>query len=255
MKLFYKEVGSGEPLVIVHGLFGSGDNWMTLARQLSAYFRVILPDMRCHGKSGNAMEINYDLMAQDLHELLQELGISRIYLAGHSMGGKVAMKFVDLYPEMVVKLMVIDIANRVYNLSSHHEIINAVLSVPLDENSTRTGVEAALAKSITHAETRQFILKSLGRDAKKHLAWDIPFETLQTEIDNIGTKLTFRTTFALPTLVVNGSKSDYVLAADIDALKLSFVNLKTETIRGAGHWVHAERPQEMYNSFYTFFHE
>ena len=171
MKLNYKKSGSGPPLVILHGLFGSLDNWFSIAKELVEHYTLYLVDQRNHGDSPHAEEWNYAVMVEDLKELIDDEGLEKIYLMGHSMGGKTVMKFAVTYPERVEKLIVADIAPRFYPIH-HQTILEGLNSLNLNQIKSRKEADDQLAQYIPELGVRQFLLKSLTRDSEG-FAWKI----------------------------------------------------------------------------------
>lgn len=241
MELTFKNTGSGFPLVILHGVFGSGDNWLTVSKLLSEHFNIILPDQRNHGRSPWSDEFTYQAMANDLHELVLKLGFPKIHLLGHSMGGKVAMKFATLYPELIDHLIVVDIAPHPYP-AHHGKILEALTTLNLDHLTSRSEAENHLAILIPDNDTRQFLLKNLYRNAENKFAWRINLPVIDREIENVGEGLPANSKIDLPTLFIRGGKSWYVSDADIAEIHTIFTRASVETIATAGHWVQAEQP-------------
>jgi len=162
MRLHFKESGNGQPLIILHGLFGSSDNWMAVAPKLAEHFRVFVIDLRNHGQSPHSAEMDYALMAGDVAEFLDVNNFADAALMGHSLGGKVAMQFALSYPNRVTKLIVSDMVPRVYE-PSHAKIISALLALDLNAFQSRQPIEEALAAEIPSLAVRRFLLKNLGR--------------------------------------------------------------------------------------------
>ena len=164
MKLFYRKYGEGPPLVILHGLYGSSDNWVTLAKKLSDSFTVYLPDQRNHGQSPHSETHDYDSMRDDLYEMVNDLALKKFFLAGHSMGGKTAISFALKWPEMLNGLLIADISPFTYETDGHsaynqHSIIlNAILSFDLNKISTRNEAEKLLSEKIPSEKERGLIL-------------------------------------------------------------------------------------------------
>lgn len=243
MKLNYKRFGEGDPLIVLHGLFGSLDNWMTLGKMWSDKFDVILVDQRNHGQSPHSEDFSYSTMADDLLLLMNDLGLDRAIILGHSMGGKTAMEFSMLHPEKVEKLVVVDIAPVKYQVH-HYSIIDALKSVPLQDVASRKEAEAYLAEHIAELGTRQFLLKNLYWREKTQLAWRFNLEVLANEILPISEYDIAKGVYENDTLFVKGEKSDYIVQKYLPLIELKFPNYKLETIKGAGHWVHAEKMKE-----------
>ena len=183
MKLNFKKTGTGKPLVILHGLFGSADNWFSIAKELEKDFTLYLVDQRNHGDSPHSEEWNYGVMVEDLKELIDEEGLDRIYLMGHSMGGKTAMNFAVEYPERVDRLIVADIAPRYYEVH-HQTILEGLNSIKLDQIKSRKEADDQLAKYIDEVGIRQFLLKSLGRNSEGFV-WKINLPVITENIEEI----------------------------------------------------------------------
>ncbi len=245
MNLYYKELGTGKPLVILHGLFGSLDNWQTHAKRLSDYFRVILVDQRNHGHSNWSNEFSYELLAADLKELTDQLGLKNFYLMGHSMGGKTAMTFVQNFENRVEKLIVVDIGIKQYPMH-HKEILLGIHTVSSSDMSSRSEAEKLLIPFVPDFGTRQFLLKNLYWKEKEKLAWRMNVAVLEQQMENILAPIPQKEVFT-PTLFIRGEKSGYILEEDFSELEDVFPDSTIETIENAGHWVHAEKPEEFLN--------
>ena len=243
MTLNYKKIGTGRPLIILHGLFGSLDNWMTLAKKWSEDFEVYIVDQRNHGQSPHSIDFSYPLMAEDLKELMDHLNLRSAILLGHSMGGKTVMEFSMKYAKIVEKLIVVDIAPVSYDVH-HYKVIDALKSVPLSDISSRKEAEKFLSQYIPDAGTRQFLLKNLYWEESDKLAWRFNLEVLANEIIPISEYAIAEGEFVKETLFIAGAKSDYILPEYGAKIKLKFPSYKLESIANAGHWVHAERMNE-----------
>lgn len=250
MKLNFKKVGEGKPLVILHGLFGSADNWFSIARELDKEFTMYLVDQRNHGDSPHSSAWNYDLMVEDLKELLDDEGLDKANLMGHSMGGKTVMNFALKYPERVEKLIVADIAPRYYPV--HHEsILEGLNSLDLKAINSRKEADEALAKYISEPGIRQFLLKSLGRDAEG-FAWKINLPVITKNIENVGEALPEGESFDGPTLFLAGANSHYIQQKDLPEILEFFPNYELEFVKNAGHWLHAEQPHAVVEEIRRF---
>ena len=250
MKLHYRELGEGQPLVILHGLFGNSDNWQTHAKKLSEYFRVILVDQRNHGHSDWSDEFSYDLMAADLDELFIDLNLKKAIVLGHSMGGKTAIRFTQLYPSKIEKLIVVDIGVKEYPMH-HEEILNGLHSIDLEKVTTRSEAEEILSKYIPSNGVRQFLLKNLYWIEKGKLAWRMNIPVLEKEMSEILTVLPNNEIFN-STLFIRGMLSNYILDEDIPQLEDQFTDFQIVSIENAGHWVHAEAPLEFIEKVLEF---
>jgi pimeloyl-ACP methyl ester carboxylesterase len=231
-------------LVLLHGLFGSSDNLGTIARELSTDREVILVDQRDHGRSPHTDRITYPLMAEDVHALLSGLGVKDITLVGHSMGGKTAMVLTQQHPELVKRLVVIDIGPREYPFSNHEHIVEGLLASDLANKTSRQEVEQHMARYVEEPGVIQFIMKSLYWTDDQRLAWRFNVPVIARDMKDILAGIgpeTVRT----PTLFIRGGKSDYIVREDLPAIKEQFPNSRVATIDYAGHWVHAQAPEEV----------
>ncbi len=243
MKLFYRQYGeSGMPMVILHGLFGQSDNWTTLARAWSTQYRVFVLDQRNHGQSPHSETFDYPSMAEDLRETLDSLGLDKIYLLGHSMGGKTAMFFALKHPDRIEKMLVADIGPRYYR-PHHTDIISGLQSVAPETLSSRAEAEQRLSHFVPEASTRQFLLKNLYRTEDGGFAFRFHLAAIASQIEHIG-KAVPPEKCTVETLFVRGEKSRYILPEDWPAIQAQFPNSTLETIAEAGHWLHAEKPSE-----------
>lgn len=249
MKLFSKILGEGKPLLILHGVFGSGDNWGTLGRKWSETYEVHLLDARNHGHSQHSDEFNYEAMADDLLEYMGDKNLAKAHILGHSMGGKVAMLFAVYHPEKVEKLIVADIAPKAYK-PHHQEILAALQGLDLPNLQTRAEAEDAFA--ITEPGTRQFLLKSLFWKEKGKLAWRFNLPIIAEKISEVGEALPPPAIFYGQTLFVRGAKSRYILDADLENIEAHFPEMQLKTIQDAGHWLHAEKPTAFFETVNEF---
>ncbi len=250
MKLHVREMGEGFPLVILHGLFGFSDNWQTHAKKLAAYYRVVLVDLRNHGHSPWSDEFSYQLMVNDLKELVDDLGIQKMHLLGHSMGGKVAMLFAQQYTKSIDKLLVVDIGIKAYPMH-HQHILAGMHAIDLNTITARSQAEAILKEHIDSDGVRQFLLKNLYWKDKGQLAWRMNVDVLEREMPEILAALPEKETF-VPTLFIRGALSNYILDEDFSAIEEVFPEAEFVTIDHAGHWVHAEAPEEFIDAVLSF---
>ncbi len=244
MKLAYKEYGEGKPLVILHGLFGFSDNWVTHAKKFSTYFRVIIVDLRNHGYSPWSDDFSYQLMVDDVKELMDDLEIKKCILLGHSMGGKTAMLFAQQFPKMLEKLVVVDMGVKSYPLH-HQHILDSFKNIDLSKLSARSEAEKLLAQFVESNGVRQFLLKNLYWKDKGKLAWRVNFPVLEREMNEILSALPFQEVM-VPTLFVRGALSNYIEDNDFEQIETYFHDSQIETVANSGHWVHAEAPEEFF---------
>lgn len=241
ISLFFRQVGEGHPIVLLHGVFGSSDNLVTVSRSLADRgYQVFALDARNHGQSPRTDEFDYPSMALDVEHFLIENGLDNVTLVGHSMGGKVAMQYVSTY-HRARRLVVVDIAPKHYPVH-HDHIMEALQSVPLATLSSRKEAEDHLARFIPKAEERQFILKNLYRREDGSFDWRIHVEVLAREIHQVGRDVLPSGIYELPSLFLVGSDSSYILPEDHATIQRFFPEAHIQTINGAGHWVHAQQP-------------
>jgi esterase len=257
MDLNFKEFGSGEPLVILHGLFGTLDNWQTIARQLSENFTVYIVDLPNHGRSPHTKgEFDYSEMSDAVAEFLTKNWIHETRLIGHSMGGKLAMQLALQQPDLIKKLAVIDIAPKKYS-GGHEAIFKALFALDLDKLSDRKEAEHFLIEKLPEesAGTIQFLLKNLSRRADHEgggFEWKMNLDVLWANYPRILDKLEGDVPFRKSTLFVRGGNSNYIKDADFPIISQLFPNSTIQTIDNAGHWVHAEKPKELLETLKNF---
>jgi len=243
MKLHYEAYGEGHPLVILHGLFGSLGNWRTLSKTFSQFFHVFAIDQRNHGRSPHSAIFNYLVIAEDLHEFMQRQALSSAYLLGHSMGGKAAMRFAVTYPEMVDKLIIVDITPKTYP-PGHEDVFAGLHALDLSALHSRQAADIALAKHLPDLSLRQFLLKNLERDASGSFRWRMNLDGIYKNYLEMLKQEKMSGTFPKPTLFIKGGNSAYIQERDIVTIREIFPQARLVSIPKTGHWVHAEAPQE-----------
>ncbi len=241
--LSYSRGGSGQPLIIMHGLFGSSRNWQTLARALSADHEVFNVDLRNHGQSFHADEMNYEVMAADLAALLEQLGLADCDLLGHSMGGKVAMALALTRPRLVARMVIADIAPVAY---FHHydDLIEPILALPLATLESRAQAEQLLRQNIPEDQLRAFLLQNLQRSGDSW-QWRVNWRVIQRDMEWLTGFVDLPQDWRIekPTLFLRGDRSDYIGEAEIEVIEAHFDAAEIATVEDAGHWLHAEQPQ------------
>jgi pimeloyl-ACP methyl ester carboxylesterase len=245
-------VGKGKPFVILHGFLGMGDNWKTLGRQFSELnFEVHLVDQRNHGRSFHSENFSYEVMAEDLKAYCDAHHLNDIVLLGHSMGGKTAMLFATLFPEIVDKLIVADISPRYYPV--HHDaILKGLSALNFDLIRRRGEADKILETFVSDAGIRMFLLKNLYWAEKGRLGLRINLETLKNQVSEVGEALPIHATFSKNTLFLKGDRSEYISISDEDLIHRHFPNAIVKTISNAGHWLHAENPEEFFKAVVKF---
>jgi pimeloyl-ACP methyl ester carboxylesterase len=244
MQLHFKQLGHGKPIVLLHGLFGQADNWFGVAPKLAEKFHLLMPDLRNHGHSPHHPEMDYPLMAADVDRFFAANKIESASIVGHSMGGKVAMQLALDYPARVKKLVVMDIAPRAYQ-RAHDHIFDALLALDLQQFRMRQEIEDVLEPDIPSLSLRRFLLKNLGRDNHGNFVWKMNLRGVADNYLNLGKVLVAgEKSFVGPTLFIRGGKADYINEADKPDIQRLFPAAEIQTIPEAGHWIHADAPNE-----------
>jgi esterase len=252
MKLYFRKFGEGQPLIIIHGLFGQSDNWNSLAKQFSEKgFEVFIIDQRNHGLSPHNDEWNYRAMSDDLFELINDNNLKNVILLGHSMGGKTAMQYALDHCETLDKLIVADIAPKYYPLH-HQSVIEALNAVDFAIVKTRKEVEEILSEYIDDIGTRQFLLKNIYWKENGILDWRFNLKVITEKIENVGEATPMDKSCDVQTLFIRGEKSNYILDGDMNFIHDIFPRSMLETIAGSGHWIHAEKPKEFFECVMNF---
>jgi len=250
MQLFFRRFGEkgNQPVVILHGLFGISDNWVTYGKRLSQQgYKVFIPDQRNHGQSPQSDNFNYLALTDDLFDFIDENEIEDPIIIGHSMGGKVAMRFVLENPLLVKKLIVVDISLKAYGPRKQHlNIIKAMKSIDLASIKSRQEVEAELAKYIPEPRIRLFILKNLHRKSKDEFEWRLYFQGIEKSLSEMFDAIDTSIKYDKPTLFIKGGASDYILLEDFEQIRYNFPNAEIVTIENASHWVHVEVAERFY---------
>ncbi len=249
MQLFYRKFGEGKPLIILHGLFGISDNWVSFGKKIAELgYEVYIPDQRNHGQSPHSGAFNYLALVDDLFEFVDELGLEDAVILGHSMGGKVAMRFALENPTFLSRLIVVDISLRAYQARPHHKnIINAMKKVDFNLVTNRLEVEDILRNYIQSNSIRLFVMKNLHRKGQSQFEWRLNLDAICNNLDEMFDGIEVKRPFEKPSLFIRGGASDYIIDEDIEPINQAFPNNTMHTIEGASHWVHAEAPELFYN--------
>jgi esterase len=266
MNLFYRKTGSGPALVILHGLYGSSDNWMGIANSLKNDFEVFVPDLRNHGQSPKNHVMSYDSMRNDIHEFFITNNIEKAVLLGHSMGGRVAIDFALNFQEKISHLVVADISPRPYSESRNHNlvfkhhqyIIKQLLEVSVNDFNDRKQIFELLIKKLYDERLVNFLLKNLKKNKDSGFYWTINLPVIAAELDSIlkgASKIDldkFINTTGFPVLFLKGSLSSYLTSDDYPFIRKLFPFAEIEEIEEAGHWLHAEQPVIFVNKLRDF---
>lgn len=255
MQLHFSKLGKGKNLVILHGLYGSGNNWISIAHSLSENFTVYLIDQRNHGLSPHSPSHNYDAMADDLRELCSTLHLDKLYIIGHSMGGKTAITFTLKFPELVEKLIVVDISPFSYLEQEYYEkqfifhktILRLFNDAPIQNASSRAEIEFFFNKELHDIETSKFLLKNLKRSKEGSFMWQLNIDSLSRNLESIMDSVPpvkKGISSYTPALFLKGGKSEYLSVDDIRSIPDVFPDVKFEIFENAGHWLHFQYPEQ-----------
>lgn len=246
MQLYYRHFGEGKPLIILHGLFGQSDNWVTIGRNLSARFSVYIPDLRNHGRSPHSAVHSYPALADDLAGFIETHAIEKPVLIGHSMGGKTAMAFALSHPEKVAGLAVVDISPRKYPVDpAVQHVIATMQQINPEDYHSRNEFEKELKQNIPDPRVRMIMLKNLYYQSPGKLAWQLNLEALSNNIGQVFEGIDTGRKYDGPVLFVRGGRSEYVTEEDIPLINILFPAAVIKTISGATHWVHADAPEKL----------
>lgn len=244
-------IGEGQPFLILHGYFGMSDNWKTLGSKFAEHFEMHLIDQRNHGRSFHSNMFDYEVMAEDIYNYIQHHNLEKVILLGHSMGGKTAMLFAVKYPELVDKLIVVDIAPRAYK-PHHNEILKGLNSIDFNIQNSRKLVDEQLAKYIPEFGIRAFLAKNVYWREKGVLDFRFNLPVLTKQNSEVGKALPTMTVFEGKTLFLAGGNSGHITKDEEPLIKAHFPNSKVQTISNVGHWLHAEKPEEFFNKVMDF---
>lgn len=254
MKLNYKKLGEGQPLLILHGLFGMLDNWITLGKRYAEHFEVYLIDQRNHGKSAHCDEFTFEDLANDLMEFIDDHHLRGALMLGHSMGGKTLIEFANDHACFIDKMVIADIGPKKAYVTGHLQLIDAMVQLDLDNIKSRKDAEEALKDPIPNLAIRQFLLKNLYWKEKDKLSWKFNLKAIKQNFDEVLTGMSDYK-IEVPTLFLKGGNSDYILPEDEGLILERFPNSQIITIPNAGHWLHAEKQDEFYRITMKFFQE
>lgn len=248
MELNYRQYSeTGSPVLVLHGLFGSLSNWGWHCKQLAEQYAVYGVDLRNHGDSPHSGQLDYQVMAEDVRELIIRLGLKSCCIVGHSMGGKVAMQLALSFPDLVEKLVVVDIAPVSYpeDADGHMNVLAAMDAVKLDAIKSRTEAEVTLEDYIPEEATRKFVLTNLVRNKEGLFGWRLGKDSIRKNYPALRAELVATQSFSKPVMFVKGSLSNYIKTEHEGQIKELFPAASVKLIMNAGHWLHAEQPQAL----------
>lgn len=256
--LYFRKSGHGPTLVILHGLYGSSDNWISIARKLEDKFTIFMPDLRNHGQSPHMSTHTYQDMVDDLHQFFEDHHINKATILGHSMGGKLAMMFAAEYPELITGLIVADIAPKNYNVGNkpfktvleHELILELMEELNLVAVTSRKEIDNFLADRLKDSTLRQFLLKNIRRNKEGYFEWKINVAVLKHALNSITSEVNsawFADRLPIlnyPVTFIRGLNSDYISDQDFIAIKEIYPEARLIDIQNAGHWLHSEQPEK-----------
>ena len=251
MKLFSRIMGKGQPILIVHGLFGMSDNWQSLGKKFADFYEVHLIDQRNHGRSPHSVIFNYEVLANDLLSYIKDHKLKNVILMGHSLGGKTVMQLAVKHADLIQKLIIVDISPKAYPVH-HNNIIEGLQSLNFNELKSRSEADIKLAEYIDDASVRQFLLKSLYWIEKGQLAFRFNLQVIAEHITEVGKVLGDKMQYKGPSLFIDGASSNYIVDEDEDLILEHFPEAEFVTISDAGHWVHAEQPKRFFDEVLRF---
>lgn len=244
MQLFYRTFGEGKPLIVLHGLLGMSDNWIMPAKELSKEYKVILPDLRNHGNSPHSDDFNLQVMEDDIVELIQTTGFESIYLLGHSLGGRIAMSVALQHPQLIEKLVVVDIAPRKYSGNKSISNMMEVMSrVDFNNLLTLTAIEEFLTRYIPDARVRNHAMKNLKRKTGGAFEWKANLPVIVKDIETLMAPVYEEVPFTKPVLFIKGGASDFISDGDMKPIFHHFPDATLKTIPNGSHWVHVDEPE------------
>ncbi|GAA4435977.1 alpha/beta fold hydrolase [Ravibacter arvi] len=256
MSLYFRKIEGGPiPVLILHGVFGSSDNWLTVSKQIAnEKYTVYLVDQRNHGRSPHFDKLDYPSMAGDLREFVREHRLENPVLIGHSMGGKTVMEYAAEWGDEIRRLVVVDIGPKAYPVH-HTRLLEGLSAIPLADLQSRQQADDILSAFEPSLFVRQFLLKNLFKAEDGSFAWRLNLPVVKRDMPLVGDEIKVKAPLRFPALFIRGAKSDYILDTDWEAIVAMFPEARLVTIPGAGHWVQAEQPALFLEALNGFLNE
>ncbi|HWQ92950.1 MAG TPA: alpha/beta fold hydrolase [Clostridia bacterium] len=251
MQLHFQVRGSGDPVIVLHGLFGSLDNWQSFNARLAGDYQVYGVDQPNHGRSPHISEMSYPSMAGHVARWMQTQNIRNARVIGHSMGGKTAMQLALDHPHLVRQLVIVDISPGAIP-PRHTSILEGLQALHLPSFKTRKQIEDALAPWVPDLAVRQFLLKNVTQDEHLGFTWRIGLAQIAANYHRIGAAIQSSNQWVGPALFVRGAGSDYLSPGDLPLIREYFPKAQIEVIPDAGHWVHVEAPERFFQLIHAF---
>jgi esterase len=244
MDLFYREFGSGSPVIMIHGLLGMSDNFIPAAKKIAENNKVILPDLRNHGNSPHSEEFNLEVLTGDIIALYHKLHFNSAVIIGHSLGGRIAISAALQYPELFSRIIVEDIAPRKYSGNKNiGNLISVMNRMDLKNKSSIGEIDDTLKHFIQDVRTRQLILKNITKNMDGKYVWKLNLDVITKNLESLMSSVFEKMTFTKPALFIKGGLSHLIRQDDYKIINKYFPLAEIEIIPNAGHWVHADEPQ------------
>lgn len=256
MTLNFKKIGdTGPAIVILHGVFGFLDNWLSMGKAVAEKgFQVYLVDQRNHGRSPQEGELNYETFSEDLKEFIAQQGLVMPILLGHSMGGKTVMEYAVRYPGTYERLVIVDIGPKAYPIH-HRKIIEGLNQIPVGTIENRQQADDILSAYEPLVPVRQFLLKNLYRKDEGGFDWRFNLPLLTKDMAKVGAAIVTDQPVETPVLFMRGARSGYILDEDWGDILKTFPHAQLDTIENAGHWIQAEQPKAFLESLMDFLNQ
>lgn len=256
MELFYTKYGNGNPLIIIHGLFGNSDNWMKFAKNISEQLplSVYTIDLRNHGRSSHHPVFSMEALVDDLSEFLEKQNIEEPILMGHSLGAKIILNYLkEPFSQKIKAIIVADMGLRTYEMKYHHvELLNIMKNTPLDSFADRKELESYFSQNIPSPRLAQFVLKNLKRDANNQFLWKINLDSIDVYLEKLLDGVSYQKAIEIPSLFMKGENSDYINSEDKILINKYFKSPNMVEISNAGHWINADNPVEFEEKLISF---
>jgi|TARA_B100001059_G_C17786593_1_gene557502 pimeloyl-ACP methyl ester carboxylesterase len=250
-QLNFRQLGSGKDIIILHGLLGSLDNWISVAHKLASNYKITILDLPNHGKSYHSDLFSYKEMADVLNNFIEKKNILNPTIIGHSMGGKVALQYAELFPKSISQLVVVDVFNKEYDTKRFAHIFKAISVISSSKFNSRKEANDLIKEIVVSEGERNFVLKNLKRN-EDGFSWYPNVDLLNKSIFEISSKIHLTSKVDISTLFIKGQNSNYIMNEDIDGLPNLFSNFKVIEVPNSGHWVHAENPSAFISTIENF---
>lgn len=253
MKLFYRKYGAGKPLFIIHGLLGMSDNWNSLGKRFAEHFQVVLPDLRNHGQSPHADDFDYVTLSKDILGLMDEMGVQRAHIIGHSLGGRLALYLCSYFPERLEKTIIADIGPaQLLENPIIKELLDIIISTDLSPFTSLKDAELLLNKKVSSQSLKNLLMKNLGRTAKDEINWKLNAHGILKHLNTIGGQISFSSPYHGEILFIKGGLSDFIKSEDRHLIEEFLPKGQIIEIPGASHWIHADQPEAFYMACINF---